>query len=855
MTKASASTSAPESRSARPDPPDRPAGEAGDALVSAVTGVAATLRGLFAHSTFFDAQAIAEVRRTVEAVEHRLGRDELHVVVVGERHSGKSTLLDAIVGDRLLGGARGQLEVVTFLRRRAAPSFRARFASGEQDDFSRRVPDRTLELARAEDTIEQALADVERRASAARAELGQANEARERAEQGARQALSGAEDARELADDRRSLLDRTEDEAARLDREVGELELRVPQGVRLTPPRWALWSWLLFGLFLLLRRELWSRYQALLAERAVIQVRLIAQRRAADAAKRARLLAEAELEPLGAGFEQARVQSLEVEHGLHDAELERERLRGELEVQRTRREHHESERWRQFFTDLHALARRRDLCELAIDYPAKHLPDDVTIVDIPGMVSESAAEWRVISEQADGCILVSELDRAVSEAAKRFLRQLREVVPHLLLVLTKMDQAFEAASARGEAEPWAEVEKARRIGARRFARELGRDADSVLSVSVAAEVALRARDSELAKRFESEIAKLFLLLRHERALILGAHAAGAIRRCIAGIGSAQERAESTYRDRIAELELKRTPEPATFRKELLLGAEPEIEALAHTAIEAASTVMQEGFLLLQRRAEQDLDACPSVSKLVEVAAVLERELPLGVAQVREQTRVELEAAIERAVSSIEVGLFEAMRRRYQLLHEVRRSASSSPRLDADAGDAAMFTAIVPQVREAVVVFRRGRYALGAAGVLSGAAGGALVHPWLGPALGGVIGGLLGLVRRESSLRERAQNVVRTALAQRQEQYFVGLRGEEAGVREAIRQALERSLTRVMVRFERFIAEPLEAERQAIAAEQQKLAELEQLRSEVRSHDSELERLLKVAANASVGLCR
>jgi hypothetical protein len=114
-------------------------------------------------------------------------------------------------------------------------------------------------------------------------------------------------------------------------------------------------------------------------------------------------------------------------------------------------------------------------------------------------------------------------------------------------------------------------------------------------------------------------------------------------------------------------------------------------------------------------------------------------------------------------------------------------------------------------------------------VISGAAAGALVHPWLGSALGGALGGLMVLLRRESTLRERTLNIVSAAL--------------------------ERSLERVMVRFGRFVAEPLEAERLVIEIEQNKLAQLERVANDVRAHVRELERLLEVAAQGSVGFCR
>jgi hypothetical protein len=834
-----------------PDLVDEGGGVA-DELIATVQTVQSTLRDLLAHEALFGKGALSGVQKTLEEVESRLARQELQVVVVGERHSGKSTLLDAIVGDRLLGGARGHSSVVTLLRHRAVPSYRARLASGALQDFSRRVPDTMSKLALAAEQLTQALSDSDALCRSKRSELRRAIESRERADLDAQQARSGVAGARQLEGAVSSELSGLEDEAKALERAVSELEVRIPAQVRVVPPRWAIWLWLLHAMYVLLRRGVWQRYQTLLQERDEHRQRLLTGRHAAREAAQARQLAEAGQEPLGSGAARARARSSEVEQALRQAEAERERLRGELEALRSEREHHESERWRQFFSELGGLSKRSDVVELAIDYPAKLLPEDVTIIDIPGLVSAADPEWFLISEQADGCILVSELDRAVSEQAKQFLRELREVVPHVLLVLTKMDQAFQAATRRGEGEPWDQVEHARRIGTRRFARELGRDPSSVLSISVAAEAALADRGSELALRFDSEIEKLFVLLRRERALILGARAADALRRCIVSFNAAEARAERAYRERIATLEQQRTPEPDVFKQELLADIDPAVVAAAHDTIQPASTKLQEGFLLLQRLCEQSVAACAKPAALLELAEQLSLDLPQRAVAARREAYLELESSIDRAVAKLERGLLQAVRARYQLLHELRRSTSSSPRLGAAPGDQPNFDALVPEMRRAIADFRKSRFALGASGSLAGLAGGALVNPWVAAAAG-TVGGLLALARRESTLRAQAQSVLTATLAQQEMAYLAQLREEAPMVVAAIRSALERSLERAIIHFGRWITEPLEAERRAIEAERQNLLQLEQLREQVCARDRDLERSLKDAVSASAGL--
>ncbi|HEY3496510.1 MAG TPA: hypothetical protein VGK73_17545, partial [Polyangiaceae bacterium] len=848
-----ASPRSAESRRSRA-PAAPPSDDEGAALLAAVEAVPATLRALFEHQESLGPAALSEVERTLENVEQRLARRELRVVVAGERRSGKSTLLDAIVGDRLLGGARGGLAVVTFLRRRDVPSYRARFESGKEDDFSSRVPDRAGELDLVAAKLDARLAILQRDCHRARLELGQAEESRGQAELRVDRALGDVEQARELAEDAESELAAAEEDAARVERTLGALEAGIPAQVRARPPRFALFLWLWFALFVLVRRERWLRYRTSLSERESARARLLLEREKATAAAETRALAEARFQPLDRGAERARSHSSELERGLRDADAERERLRSEREELRSEREHLVSERWRRFFADLTALAKKPGLVELAIDYPAKLLPEDVTLIDLPGLSNETSPEWALIREQADGCILVSELDRAVSEAAKLFLRRLREVVPHVLLVLTKMDQAHERALQRSEGDPWGEVENARRIGTRRFARELGRAPDRVLSVSVAAEALLSDRGSELAVRSEHELDKLFLLLRRERALILGARAASAIRRCIAGLAEAETEAERAYRERILELERQRTPEPAVFREQALAQAAPAIGAAASRALSAAGEALGDGFRVLERLPEQSIDLRTRKKQYAERAAELARELALGAVHVRTDAQVALEAGIERGVASIERGLFEALRERYQLLHEVRRTTSSSPRLDKPAIEAPNFAAVVEEVREDVARFDKMRWLLGASGGLAGAAGLALLDPWF--SLGGAaLGGLLALVKRESRLQKGTHDRFRAALYARQREYAAELAALEPAVAVAIELALERSLERAMIRFARFIEEPLEAEREALEAEHRKLAELEELRGRVSEHDRELERLLEAGRRASVGLCR
>ena len=435
-----------------------PASGEGDALLAAVESALVTLGGLTEHGGFFDAAAARSVDQTISGVRRRLDRGDLNVVVVGERQSGKSTLLDAIVGDRLLGGARGQIGVPTFIRRRESASYVATFRSGATEDFTKLVPDSAPGFVETTERLERALADAKQRCSSGRSELRRAIEARESAEQAVEQARGHLAEASRVAGTATSELASIEGDASRIEAAAAAFEPQVPEVLRRAPPRWAVWLWFFRFLFTLFKRAVWDRYQALVGERDAVRARLLEGRGSAQDRSQARATAEGRVELLVSGAASAQVAAGEVERALRAAEKERDELIVKLDALRSEREHHESERRRRFFADLKALCgergKERGLVELVIDYPARLLPDDVTIIDLPGGSGDGAAQWDGIRDRADGCIFVSELDRAVTESAKQFLRQVREVMPHLLLVLTKVDNAFAAALTRGGSDPW-----------------------------------------------------------------------------------------------------------------------------------------------------------------------------------------------------------------------------------------------------------------------------------------------------------------------------------------------------------------------------------------------------------------
>jgi hypothetical protein len=445
----------------------------------------------------------------------------------------------------------------------------------------------------------------------------------------------------------------------------------------------------------------------------------------------------------------------------------------------------------------------------------------------------------------------------VTGSTKGFLQRVRDVVPHVLLVLTKIDESFVAAKRQGNTDPWEYVEHARRIATRRFADEIGRDPSGVLSIAVAAEPALEDSDSSgLVRRFSAEVAKLFQLLRHERALILGTRAAAAVQRCIDSAAEAQQRAERYYERRILGLEETKRPEPEQFRAEQVAAAQKSILEAAAEVTSSARKTLASALRELERAAARRIDACKDTKELHALVPSLEKELEQGVrnAAVRVNRDVGLHA--DAAVKKIELGVFEALRLRYEIAHLVTRASNPSIHLEEVVSAPAPRIELGPSFEAQAKSFVLFRVGLGVGGAASGGLFASLASGSpLGSVIGAAAGAFLAFARTRGSLRRHAVRALSEALRAHEQTLLWQLDGNEPSIAEAVSTALDDSVAKAIGRFDQWIAEPLEAERNAIQREKTRLEDLQTLRERLFWHNEQLEVLTEAAVTASLGLCR
>jgi hypothetical protein len=157
------------------------------------------------------------------------------------------------------------------------------------------------------------------------------------------------------------------------------------------------------------------------------------------------------------------------------------------------------------------------------------------------------------------------------------------------------------------------------------------------------------------------------------------------------------------------------------------------------------------------------------------------------------------------------------------------------------------------VEQAVRSFDRGRIGFGAGGAVAGAATGTLLLPGIGTAAGALAGGLLTFARTFGSLRKATVAASDDVIGKFEHEIAQQIDAAEPAVVAALKNGLAGALDKAIVRFDRWIAEPIEAEREAIDRERGNLRDLELLRARLQQHDARLAWLIEAASGASVGL--
>jgi hypothetical protein len=525
---------------------------------------------------------LAELDQAAESARARLRQPAVRVVVVGEKKSGKSTLINAMLGAPILGvGVREHTGTTTEISYADQPDYEAEREDGSVERFSALHPDPRAPL-RARDRLLQGEITAAREAARAREDVErQRREVKDRLQSDLLSLMGARSEAEQRLEAARALAER-----ASLDRRLIEGHLsrdRAALPLALTRPSPSFFQ------------RLWARLARHLHRD---RLRAIAER-----AETAALSAEAE----------ARAQAMadDLRHVLRDAEARAEAT--ERRVSAARAAHAEAQAardalgrsigalvderthlvaageqaeraWRATFADRVAALTdlRREgpqVRRLRLRYPGKHLPRELTLVDTPGLNTDDTASagraWAAVRELADAALIVSDLRQAVPLSLIDVVARMG--VPHVALVLTRAD-LVDADSD----DPAADLEAARRSAIDRFARQLGQEPSRVLAFTTSATrvLAHTPADAPIIQRFDRDLGGLLEHLRVERPVAAAARASQDLRHVLRRLGERCAAAERRLRARAGELESARPEPAAAVSARALSEGRPQLEAAA-----------------------------------------------------------------------------------------------------------------------------------------------------------------------------------------------------------------------------------------------------------------------------------
>jgi GTP-binding protein EngB required for normal cell division len=811
-----------------------------------------TLEALLGHAAVLGEAATARLRLTVQEVSRRLERKELCVVVCGEKKAGKSTFLNALLGERILGAAARECTgTVTFIRSGARPRYRATLLSGDKEDFAAKLPDRTSEFQALAKSLSERIDHLASERTRLEQDLqgGSTELARlAQATASGRLALDGASTNVAQAQ-------RMQEEALRKEASLVDQLRGVPFFYRSAAPWWAVWIWALRLASLPFRSPHWMEGPARgqeLAEARLITQRLTADVRAlgqvagcAYAELNAALDAQSARE---AAMQQLRRYTSETQSALESLQAGRKRLLKDWAAYREGRE-------RRFLEDMRELTdmQRRGgaVAYLEVTYPARLLPRQLTVIDTPGVNTDTEQNvkraWAAIRQHADGCILLSDLQQAVSSTTREFVQQLREVVPHILLVLTKVDRVLQNAEGDGNAQE--QLDEACQVGVRRFAREVGRDPEEVLAFAIAAEAVLRGRPAGLARQFEDEIGRLFQALHHEKTMMLGALSAQAVRRCVASIDEVHERAEAAYRARIATLVAQQIPDPGAFRHSQLDRVRPAIHQNAFGILEVTAAFADREIHRLRDNWVGEVQDAPDKDAVRKRVTAMQEGLEAALHAVQDGTGKYLASMARRAARNLETQLLEELRRRYRITQQLTAAANPLAREK-------LIGEIELDLEVNLQDFGTDERWLKYGGAAAGAFIGTLILPGIGTGIGWAVGLLAGgLLKSLESVKKEATDKIANGLdtiAGEMRRQILDKRNDLVG---AVTEALDHSLARSVQRYSEWIARVITAEQRALAGERGRLSHLLEIKATLQEQDGRLARLVEAVGECSRGLCR
>jgi GTP-binding protein EngB required for normal cell division/gas vesicle protein len=499
---------------------------------------------------------------------------------------------------------------------------------------------------------------------------------------------------------------------------------------------------------------------------------------------------------------------------------------------------------------------------LTVWYPSPLLQTGLVFLDTPGINTPQRRfeqrAWEAIEREADACVLLTPVSQALSQKTREALARMRQYVPHIALVLTKMDKAESDVFSDDADEVKAQIDEVLRGAVRGFANEMGRPEDEVLWIATAAESSIpdtSAYSAESRGTFAVALERLTAALASERAAVIGVRAA------TIGATAAEEirldvvRVESVYARRIEKLEAERMPDPSSEAERLTKNHLPALETLlsglkrSHAAaIDSICDVwMSDTEAAIRSRRNEDTLKRFAEESLAPRFETLRRHLDRQLGRFLSGSSEEITAVTTHSL--------EEVHKRYQIV--ANTSNVDVPSHVANVDRMMLLDGDLRGVTGALSGHSDEQILLAGGGVAAGAILGSVVLPVIGTVIGGILGALAGSLFGPDlgELKAKLIDKCRAVLESVRRQAKGRLNAVATKIRRDGLRIIEESLAAEVVRFARWIDDLLCNERRSIIDEQRRLASLSERARQIDESARKMNRISKAIAKESALMAR
>ena len=749
------------------------------------------------------------VRAACAGVSPTLSETRLTVALVGDAGVGRRTLINALLGDRVLPtGTPRRGSTVTIVRSAPNLEFSALSVDGRSvAKLSRKMPDR-------QDLFEKSRGQIDRETAATVAVAARLQAARERA--GTLEAATGERPDRK----------RQDPDTARLDGVVEPVApLPSPRG---TASVWSvLWSWILRVLLQ------WPWAKRLAPRTSDPETRRHASSGGGASEREEGRAAIGALERELAGMRTA-------------PRLAEQAQRLELERQK-----YEEERRALFLSQVRDFD-GTDIGERIVDYPARHVPQGLTLMDLPcppGAGSPAFEKIRArVAREVDALVVIADVAKPPSETTASLVRALSDLVPVPLVVLTKADGPLRVVAGEPNDRVAARIDRVRREALDGVAPALGANVGRPLCIAVAAQAALDERPgaSALADHFHTAIGALRERFESAAPVVIAWRDALRMRAGVAELARAQSREEESSRRRLSRLESKRIPDPEEFRRRLLDGLRGAIEEGADQVLASAMECLRAAIERLRSEWRERIASSTSRGELDACIAAIDESAAGRIAEALEQTAELVAGELHDATERLRAWAVQEIHAHYRLVRRLGEEALAPVASELTREDLERELLSGQPFDGAKAAFEKQRVGYGLGGVAAGAALGTLIAPGIGTAVGAVLGVLAGLLKGTDSLKQECLAKIDACLREAESHARTQLQGKRGDLSRVIRVALDEAVEESLRQLDDAIRRLMTVERKAIERERTKLANLSDAR---RAHEACDERLARIVERA------